>query len=150
MSVWISRRQIIRTPASGLSEQNRGEQGQLEGNPCCELRPEKAFDKADHSILVAKHQVLGVNCRLLKIIESYLYDRRQFVQIDDAQSSERKVTIGVTQGSRLGPLFLLVYTNDLAEAINDLLVCSSRGVPSTIPGEPGELVTSQQNGVSPK
>ena len=120
VSVRISR-QIIRTPASGLSEQNRGEQRQLEGNPCCLLRPEKAFDKVDHSILVAKLQALGVSDRLLIIIESYLHNRRQFVQIDDAESSERKVTSGVPQGSRSGPLFL-VYVNDLPEAIIDLFV----------------------------
>ena len=75
----------------------------------------------DHSILVAKRQALGVNGRLIRIIESF-FDRRQLAQTDDAKSSERKVTGGVPKGSRSGPIFLLVYINNHPEAINDLLV----------------------------
>ena len=59
---------------------------------------------------------------VLKIIKSYFYGRRQFVQIDNAKSSEMKVISGVPKDSRLGPLFFLVYINALPEAINDLLV----------------------------
>ena len=54
--------------------------------------------------------------------QNYLHDRRQFVQINDTKSSERKVTSGVPQGSRLGPLFFLVYMNNFPKAINDLFV----------------------------
>ena len=76
--------------------------------------------RVDHSILVAKLQALGVSGRLLKIIESYLCDRRQFVRIDDANSSQTKVIRGVPQSSRLGLLFFLECINDLPEAFKDL------------------------------
>ena len=82
----------------------------------------KAFKKVDHSILVAKLQALGVSGPLLKTIGGYLYDRRQFVLINDVKSSEGKVTSGIRQGSRLGTLFFFVYIYDLPDAINDLFV----------------------------
>ena len=84
--------------------------------------PYSSFDKMDHSILAAKHQALGVSGRLLKIIESYLYDRRQFVQINDAKSQKRTVTSGVPQGSRLGQVFFLVYITILPKLS---MICSS-------------------------
>ena len=48
---------------------------------CLFLDFAKAFDKLDHSILIQKTQKNGVVGRLLKIITSYLMNRKQFVQI---------------------------------------------------------------------
>ena len=47
----------------------------------------------------------------------YLTGRSQAVCIDGALSSFRPVQVGVPQGSILGPLFYILFTNDLPETI---------------------------------
>ena len=48
---------------------------------------------------------------------SYLSSRSQFVEIKDTESSVRDLTVGVPQGSVLGPILYLLYTAPLAEII---------------------------------
>ena len=50
------------------------------------------------------------------MIESYLYDRQQFVSINDSTSFLKSISKGFPQGSILGPLLFLIYVNDLKNA----------------------------------
>ena len=58
------------------------------------------------------------------LIKSYLQNRYQRVQTKKDSinycSNWELITDGVPQGSILGPLFFLLYTNDLPNAISDL------------------------------
>ena len=78
----------------------------------------KAFDTLDHEILFSKLKHYGIDGIALQWIKSYFCNRKQFVQINQASSSELTIKCGVPQGSILGPLFFILYINDLPNSVN--------------------------------
>ena len=81
----------------------------------------KAFDTVDHRILLYKLEKYGIRGTPHRWLESYLIDRQQYTIIDDAVSSTKPITVGVPQGSILGPLLFLIYINDIHNACNDVI-----------------------------
>lgn len=73
----------------------------------------KAFDLVDHKILLEKLKFYGIFGNELKLIKSFLSDRRQYVEIGEDKSSVLSISCGVPQGSVLGPLLFMVYLNDI-------------------------------------
>ena len=78
-----------------------------------------AFDLVSHSILVRKLKRYGCNERTIKWMQSYLHRRTQYVRVGKHDSHMSAINRGVPQGSILGPLLFLVYTNELSTVIND-------------------------------
>ncbi len=76
----------------------------------------KAFDTLDHEILLYKLKNYGINGASFKLMESYIKNRKQYVEIEGINSEMSTLTTGVPQGSILGPLLFIIYINDIANS----------------------------------
>ena len=72
----------------------------------------KAFDCLQHDPLLAKLNAYGFDYESLKLISSFLSNRKYRTKINSS-SSEWKHLIGVPHGSVLGPLLFKIYMCDL-------------------------------------
>ena len=73
----------------------------------------KAFDTINHQKLLTKLYHYGIYGTPLKLIHSYLSNRKQCVIFDDILSNTLDIKTGVPQGSILGPIFFIIYINDI-------------------------------------
>ena len=84
----------------------------------------KAFDSISHTLILHKLSKLGMGESCLKWIESYLKDRKQKTKFKSYLSSEETVKSGIPQGSIIGPLLFICFTNDLADEFTDCKMVS--------------------------
>ena len=83
-------------------------------NCCIFLDITKAFDTVNHDVLLHKMEnFYGFRGLALKLIQSYLSNRKQYTKMENCKSDLTKIEYGVPQGSSLGPLLVLLYINDL-------------------------------------
>ena len=78
----------------------------------------KAFDIVPHNRLLMKIRAYGINGPLLSWLRSFLKDRFQRVIVRGTCSSWVSVKSGVSQGTVLGPIMLLIYINDISHGLS--------------------------------
>ena len=76
----------------------------------------KASDTVNFDILFDKLQHYGIRGLPLEWTKSYFSDRFHFVDFNGHSSQPKRISCGVPQGSILGPLFFILYINDIINA----------------------------------
>ena len=96
------------------------EEGHLVGVMMIDLSA--AFDMVDHQLLLEKLKLFGLEDGPISWIRSYLMSRTQSVFVDGCLSPPLDIECGVPQGSILGPLMYIIFTNDIPDLVHNHLV----------------------------
>jgi hypothetical protein len=78
---------------------------------------QKAYDRVWHAALLTKLWRLGISTSILKMLVSWLKDRKAYVIFGDKSSEVFRINIGLPQGSSLSPYLFIVFHCDLVHAI---------------------------------
>ena len=79
----------------------------------------KAFDCICHNLLLAKLKAYGLHDTALKLLRSFLHERKQRVMWNNSCSNWTPISCGDPQGSLISPLLFNIFMNDMNEAVID-------------------------------
>ena len=84
----------------------------------------KAYDTLHHGLLIAKLHAYGFDNNSLNFLYSYLSCHKQRVRIGGSYSDWLQLSLGVPQGSILGPILINIFTNDLFLVVKETNICN--------------------------
>ena len=73
----------------------------------------KAFDSMNHDILESKLEHYGFRGNVLKFLMSFVRNTTYFVNVNGLNSDKIIINNGIAQGSILGPIFFILFINDM-------------------------------------
>lgn len=78
----------------------------------------KAFDSVSQQVLLEKLRAnFGICHKALVWISSYLNGRKQYTVVNGYNSDTMPVSVGIPQGSVLGPTLFSLFVNDLLSSV---------------------------------
>ena len=86
---------------------------------CIFLDYRACFDTISRDILYEKLERYGIRGLALKFIKNYFYNRKQYVLFNSCKSDVMVQDLGAVQGSKCGPLFFDIYSNEFSTLCSD-------------------------------
>ena len=89
----------------------------------------------------------GFSLSALRLVHSYLSNRKQKTKINESHSSWEEILIGVRQGSILGPLLFKIFICDLFIMMDDINIANygDDNTPFVSGDTPLYVITSLEN-----
>lgn len=92
---------------------NNINEGSYVASSFCDLT--KAFDCLTHDLLLKKLEMYHFHPNTISFFKSYLSGRTQYVENNNVKSDPLPIKTGVLQGSVIGPLFFIIFVNDIVQ-----------------------------------
>ena len=101
----------------------------------------KAFDLVDHTTLIKKLFELGVRGKVIKLITSFLTNRKHYTKINGLKSELVNITCGVPQGTISGPkLFTILIKGVICTMASNYKFVDDKTLAQTYSEDPSEFL----------
>ena len=101
----------------------------------------KAFDLVDHSTLIHKLIELKVRGKLIKLIVSFLSNRKHYTKINGIKSELVEITCGVPQGTISGPkLFTILINGEKTSKVSSYKFVDDKTLAHSYSGDPTSVL----------